>query len=197
MDKNAYNRLVLGLKQGSQEAWLSLYDAYAAQLWQNVGRLMGSQAGAVADIVQESLMAAARSARTFDPKKGSVWAWLWTIARRQIALHYRKQRPQIHLNEAQQWFYSLNGEQVRLVRDLEAPWQILEARELRALVRHCLNDLSSEYQLILMAKYMDDLSVAQIASRLQSSPVAVRSKLARARTAFRQVFEKVIEVNPV
>ena len=52
-------------------AWHQLYDAYAEAVWRCVARRVGPHAAEVADIVQETFLAAARSARTFDPAQGS------------------------------------------------------------------------------------------------------------------------------
>ena len=51
---------------------------------------MGPPGSDVADVVQETFLAAARSAATFDPGRGPLRVWLWGIARRHVALHYRK-----------------------------------------------------------------------------------------------------------
>ena len=83
---------------------------YAEPLWRNISRLVGSDSAVVADIVQETFLAAARSAKNFDPHRGSLWVWLWTIAKRQVAQYYRKQKPNILLSQAQHWWTALNGE---------------------------------------------------------------------------------------
>jgi len=72
----------------------------------------------------------------------------------------------------------------------DPPPGILEARELATLVRAALTELSPEYQSLLLAKYADDQSAKEIAEQMKCSPDAVRSKLARARKAFKEAFEK-------
>jgi RNA polymerase sigma-70 factor (ECF subfamily) len=139
-------------------------------------------------------MAAARSAPQFDPAKGGLWFWLWGIARRQLALHYRKQQRHDRLKFAETWLANGNG---RLQRWLdgqgESPHESLESDELAELVRATLLELPEDYELILTAKYLDGKSVEQIAAGEQTTPIAVRSKLARARTAFREAFSKYSE----
>jgi RNA polymerase sigma-70 factor (ECF subfamily) len=188
IDKHTHDTIARGLRQGDRDAWLKLYEAYAQSIWRNVGRLMCSDATSVADVVQETFISAARSARNFDARRGSLWVWLWTIAQRQVALYYRKQRPAVSLDQARQWWSSLDGEKTQMIRHMQAPPELLESQELAALVRHCLAQLSPEYQALLMAKYVDDMSADQIAGMFNRSTVAVRSKLARARRAFRRLF---------
>jgi RNA polymerase sigma-70 factor (ECF subfamily) len=52
-----------------------------------------------------------------------------------------------------------------------------------AAIVHALTGLSAEHRLVLVLKYLDDLSVAKIAATLGKSPQAVESLLARARRA--------------
>src|SRR5262245_28236804 len=85
MDEQQERVVVQGLRAGKTEAWQALYEAYAERVWRSVARLLGPSAADVADVVQETMLAAARSAATFDPGRGALWLWLWGIARRQVA----------------------------------------------------------------------------------------------------------------
>ena len=91
MDEQQERELARGLRQGEVMAWRALYDAFAERVWRTVARLMGPGSADVADVVQETFLAAARSARTYDPDRGTLWLWLWGIARRHVAVHYRKE----------------------------------------------------------------------------------------------------------
>ncbi len=192
MDKQTDTEIGKGLRQGNRDAWLKLYDLYADKLWHNVARLMGDDPASVADIVQETFLAAARSAGNFDPRRGCLWVWMWVIAKRQVALHYRKYRPNAALVQAQKWWTSLNGQKDDWLQGTEKPpAEVLESRELAELVRYTLEELPAEYQVLLMAKYVDGAAVQEIADQVNGSSIAVRSKLARARKAFRGVFKRL------
>lgn len=197
MNKDIEREIAEGLQKGDREAWLQLYEAYAERLWTNIARLMGFECPAVADVVQETFIAAARSAMNYDEGRGSLWTWLWSIARRKIALYYRKQDPRTILARLKKWWVSLDGEKIDWVNATkDAPPEILEARELSTLVRFALIKLPEEYQTLLLAKYVDDKSINTIAEDSGSSPVAVTSKLARARKTFRMAFGKLIQSTP-
>ncbi|MGB2864150.1 MAG: RNA polymerase sigma factor [Sedimentisphaerales bacterium] len=193
MDKNTELKIAQGLQKGNRQAWLQLYEAYAEPVWRNICRLTGGDSAAVSDIMQETFLAAARSARNFRPDRGTLWVWLWTIARRQVALYYRKQKPEIVLSHAKQWWIGLDGEKFDWIDDkADMPPDILESQELAALVRCTLMELPGDYQTLLLAKYVDGQPARQIAERINCSESAVRSKLARARKAFRKTFKKII-----
>jgi RNA polymerase sigma-70 factor, ECF subfamily len=191
MDEQRERDLARGLREGSAEAWGALYDAFAEPVWRGVARLMGQNSADVADVVQETFLAAARSARTFDPARGTLWLWLWGIARRQVALHYRKQEQRSRLRNAHAWLAGSNGQLGRwLDGRAETPTAALESAELATLVRAALLELPADYETLLTAKYLDGASVEELARQHRCSEVAVRSRLARAREAFRQVFGK-------
>jgi RNA polymerase sigma-70 factor (ECF subfamily) len=178
MDEQHQRGVAQGLRDGSPEAWRALYDAYAERVWRCAARLMGPGAAAVADVVQETFLAAARSARSYDDARGPLWLWLWGIARNQVALHYRRE-----------------GRHARLTaRDAagpaDPPPDPLEAAELAESVRSALRELPADYETLLTAKYLDAASIDDLAARDGSSPTAVRSKLARAREAFRRAFRQ-------
>jgi RNA polymerase sigma-70 factor (ECF subfamily) len=186
MDEHHEREVVRGLRGGDPDAWRTLYEAYASRVWRCVARLMGPAAADVADVVQETFLAAARSARTYDPDRGPLWAWLWGIARVHVALHYRKKDRQDRLRQARACLAAAGDPG----RWLDGPPDPLVVGELAALVRATLAGLPAEYEMLLTAKYLDGESVEDIARRERATPGAVRSKLARARQAFRDAFGK-------
>ncbi|WP_020476055.1 RNA polymerase sigma factor [Zavarzinella formosa] len=189
MDESQAREIVRGLREGRADAWRTLYDAFAERLWRGVARLLGPHSVEIADVVQETMLAAAKSARTFDDSRGSLWGWLWGIARIQVALHFRKQQRRDQLRHAGDWLTAGDGQIGRWIDGTDAaPPALLEAAELATLVRAALGELSDDYELLLTAVYLDGESVARIAQRERSTETAVRSRLARAREAFRRTF---------
>src|SRR5262245_65696738 len=110
MDEHEERLIVQGLRRGQVEAWHALYEAHADRVWKPVARLLGPNSADVADVVQETFLAAARSAAAYDPKRGSLWLWLCGIARRHAALHYRKEQRQQRIQQAAQWLAGCNGQ---------------------------------------------------------------------------------------
>jgi len=188
MDEQQEREVARGLRAGEADAWRALYDAYAARVWQAVARLMGPESADVADVVQETFLAAARSAANYDTSRGPLWLWLWGIARRHVAVHYRKEKRHDRLRSAGDWLATRNGKVLRYLQgEGTAPPDLLAAAELATLVRATLTELPAEYETLLTAKYLDGITVDDIATREHSTAVAIRSKLARARQAFRQL----------
>ena len=80
----------MGEQNANNDAWMRFHDKHSQRLWRWIARMMGGSGQDVGDVVQETFMAAARSFRQYDGRKGSSWGWLWGIARRQMALHWRR-----------------------------------------------------------------------------------------------------------
>ncbi len=197
MDEQVAREVARGLREGRPDAWRTLYDAFAERVWRAVARALGPNSADVADVVQETMIAAARSARTFDEASGSLWNWVWGIARLQVALHFRKQKRHDQLKHAGDWLAASAGRLAHWLDGIdEAPTSLLETAELAMLVRLALSELSDEYESLLTAKYLDGDSVELIAEREHTTEMAVRSKLARAREAFRKVFLRLTGDSP-
>jgi RNA polymerase sigma-70 factor, ECF subfamily len=188
MDEQQEREIARGLREGEADAWRALYDGFAERVWKAVARLMGADCAAVADVVQETFLAAARSASTYEASRGSLWLWLWGIARRHVALHYRQEKRHDRLRAAGDWLADRNGQVLRCLEGQRvAPPDVLAAAELATLVRATLTELPAEYESVLTAKYLDGESVEHIACQQCCTITAVRSRLARARQAFRQL----------
>jgi RNA polymerase sigma-70 factor (ECF subfamily) len=189
MDQAQETRIAQGLRAGQPEAWAMFYDAFAERVWRGCARLLGPTNSEIADVMQETFLAAAGAARGFDPTKGSLWVWLWGIGRRQLALHLRKKQRWQQVTAV-----AANGELSRWLDGQGAePDQMLEAREVSEMVRATLAALPAEYADVLTAKYLDEMPVDQMAKEECTTVTTIYSRLARARQAFRDVFSKARE----
>jgi RNA polymerase sigma-70 factor (ECF subfamily) len=178
-----------GLRQGEPDAWRALYDAYAPAVWSAVARRLGPYSADVADVVQETFLAAARTARHFDSTQGTLWNWLNGIARHHVAQYYRKEQRQTRIVQAVEALGPQHEKVVAWLDRREAePLEALVTAEMALLIRATLSSLSDDYEDLLTQKYLEGTSVEQMADQRAASETAVRSRLARARQAFRQAF---------
>ncbi len=188
LDEPDQRAVIRGLRDGHRDAWTALYDGYSTDVWRYVARLIGSSSVDVADVVQETFLAAAKSARQFDAEKGTLWSWLTGIAHHQSAIYWRQINRRSRLFELVQ---SGAGQLRRWVDESDSTDDVWNQGEMADLVRATLASLSSDYATILAAKYLDEQSLEEIAAQHGGSVDAVKSKLARARREFRSRFERM------
>jgi RNA polymerase sigma-70 factor (ECF subfamily) len=174
--------LAESLRTGNPEAWQALYDRYSVRLWRFVAKLLGSDSHSVADAVQETFLAAAASARRFDPQRGSLWNWLAGIAHHQVTQHWRRLRIRRTDPEEPQFDDSPGAG--------NAPESRLFQAESVTQIRLVLARLPADYAALLVAKYSEELSLAEMVELFGGTLEAVRSRLARARQEFKQQMER-------
>jgi RNA polymerase sigma-70 factor, ECF subfamily len=135
-----------------------------------MARLRADEAAA-RDAVSETFLAAMREIQRFDPQKGSVAAWLMGIARHKIADARRTRK----LDEL--------PDEAIMDCDPAAPAML---EETRIAVGRVMVDLGDDYRMALEWKYIDGLSVRDIASRIGRDEKATEALLYRAREEFRK-----------
>jgi RNA polymerase sigma-70 factor, ECF subfamily len=197
MDPHDEREIARGLRAGQASAWHALYSAHAEAIWRLVARLMGPAAADVSDVVQEVFLAAARTAAKFDPERGTLALWLGGIARNHVAMYFRKRRSGVDgLVVSGRWSAEqdeeASNEAVRWLESREtAPPEAAASGELATLVRSTLTELPEDYETILSARYFDGVTVEELAGIENCTAVAIRSRLARAREAFRASFGRL------
>lgn len=181
-------RIAAGLHAGDQSAWEELYDVYSTQLWKYVAKVTGSQQDFINEVIQETFYSAASSAKTYRIDQGTLWAWLTGIAHREIANWFRRQgradkskSPEVQSELATR----RDGCQTSL-----SPPAVLMQHERQSVVREILTELTTEYAVLLTAKYMEQLSIEEIQLLYGGSSNSIRSKLKRARAEFRKRSER-------
>ena len=187
LDESDQSTVIRGLRNGHRDAWTALYDGYSVDIWRYVARLIGDSSADVADVVQETFLAAAKSARQFDAERGSLWGWLTGIAHHQTSAYWRQINKQSRLRDLTE---SRAGELRRWIDGIDDD-EIWERRELADMVRATLASLPADYATVLTAKYLDDRNLEQITNEVGGTIEATKSRLARARREFRTKFDRM------
>jgi RNA polymerase sigma-70 factor (ECF subfamily) len=155
---------------GDAAAWAAWYGAEYAPLEGYVLWRCGSGRDLADDVLQETWLTAVRRIRRFDPAAGPFHNWLCGIAANVLRNHLRSRRRRA-------------GCQEPLERD---PAAANHERAVR--VAEALAALPERSERVLRMKYLDRMSVAEIATACGESEKAVESLLTRARAAFREAY---------
>ncbi len=134
------------------------------------------------DILQETLLAAARGIRDFRGA-ASVSTWLYTIARSFCIKRHRLSRG------APSELASLDelGKEAREVADGgRGPEEAAVSEQVRTALQRAISALDPMYREVLVLRDVEGLPAAEVAEVLKLSVDAVKSRLHRARVAVRE-----------
>jgi RNA polymerase sigma factor (sigma-70 family) len=175
--------LVELIRRGSQASLEILYQRYLPAVWRYAHTRLRGNEHAAEDVVSETFLGAIRNLGKLNPDGGSLYGWLMCIARHKVADHWRAMR-RIRENPA------LTDTEGGQALDTHDPRDLLEATENKRHVAETMAALADEERLVLEWKYLEDLSVREIADRTNRTEKAVEATLYRARRSFRLAFEK-------
>lgn len=165
-------------REGSADAWDALLERVQLPIYTYIRELVAEDAVAL-DLVQETFLAAITSIESLRRPEGFV-SWMFGIAHRRVRDHWRKTAryreilDQFDANDVGNWAsggLEPDGE--------EWPEAIEETLEL-------LKSLEPPFRSILVLRFLEDLSVREIAQVLAIPEGTVRSRLHYAKRALRQ-----------
>ncbi len=179
--------LVRRLLDGDQDAFDTFFDGMFPRLYRFALPRVDHREDAAEDAAQATICLAIRKLATYRGE-ASLFTWLCTLCRREIATQRERQRrrqPVELLEDVPEIRSALESLHARVG---DAPHASAERHEVVALVQRVLDHLPTHYGRALEWKYIDELSVREIAGRLGLGEKATESMLTRARRAFRDVF---------
>jgi len=184
--EEAERALVRRMLAGEEAAFETFSTAYLPVVYRFAARRLGDR-DLTREIVQSTVCKAIAKLGTFRGEAGLV-TWLCACCRNEIAAHFRRLgRPGREV--------ALEGEVAAAVDVPGAgppgPEQALLRKERAALVHAALDELPPHYGRALEWKYLDRVSVEEIAGRLGVRAKAAESLLTRARQAFKAAYGRL------
>jgi RNA polymerase sigma-70 factor (ECF subfamily) len=175
------------LTAGDEPAFEEFFAAYFPRVFRFARVRLAGNDDAAEEIAQATLIKAVAKLHTYRGE-AALFTWLCTFCRREIGARAERAGTKVELSLTD------DRTEIRAVLDALAalsdddPEQELGRRELSRLVRTILDHLPRPYGDALEWKYMQGLSVEEIARRLDLGYKAAESVLTRARQAFREGF---------
>jgi len=173
--------LISRLGRGEPEAAVALYDAYFDRIYALVFNQVARNREAAQDIVQETFLAALKSAGKFDGRS-KAYTWLYSIATKKVADFYRRKK-----RVAKHHVESVNGtlELDQLSDSKQSAPGTVESDEESHAVQQALSGLTLRYRQVLILKYVEEMPVLEISRIMGRSPKSIEGLLTRARKELR------------
>lgn len=172
--------LLRAYSAGDSSAFGRLYDRYDPACFRFIRRLLGSAyASAAEDLNQETWISVSKSAAQFDPLKASFATWLYTIARRKVFDHFRRQKIAV--------LSSAFEDAAALLPDPgQSPLEQVQSREQAEEIVAAVEALPLEQRGVFVMFADGGLSLEEIAQATGVAAETVKSRLRYARAKLRQ-----------
>ena len=171
-------RALINQAKRDPKAFGALYRRYVNQIYAYACRRTGSESLAQ-DITATTFEAAIRNLGEYEYQGSSFLAWLYTLARNKIADHYRRER----------WLVPIK----KLQGSYESPEMKILAEDQKAMIQVALSHLKQKDQDILILRFYDELSSAEVADILGISKDNVYLRLHRALKRLHHALETLQE----
>jgi RNA polymerase sigma-70 factor (ECF subfamily) len=188
MHNGSERELVRRMLGGDENAFDEFFADYFPRLFRFAIIRLRDQ-DAAEDLVQNSLISAVRNLASWRGE-ATLFTWLCTICRREISAWEKRTSRRVTVSLAED-DPGLRAALESIGAAAEAPDAGLARADTGRIVQLVLDHLPPRYSRALEWKYLEDLSVDDIATRLQCTPKAAESLLTRARDAFRDAFAAV------
>lgn len=186
--------LVQAAKTGDQPAFALLVEANQGKIYSLCYRMTGNPEDA-ADLTQDAFLHAWRGLASFSGQS-AFSTWLYRLASNAcidfLRREKRRQALSITLEDED------NGEehQLDLPDDRWSPHRSLEQKEIQSAVQNGLLSLSPEHRQVLLLRETEGLSYQEIAQCLNLEEGTVKSRIARARLALKDILSKSGNFSP-
>jgi RNA polymerase sigma-70 factor (ECF subfamily) len=171
---------VLRAQQGDREAFRNLVDLYDRRLLYFVRRILGETDEAL-DVLQVVWLVVHRSLWKLQ-SAAAFRVWLYRIAHDQAVTELRKKtkRP-------------IQFEDIAPSQTLDPTFQDGATFENAELVHAALLGLSVDHRRVLTLRFLEDMSIEEIAEVVGCSPGTVKSRLHYAKLALRRRIEELLD----
>jgi RNA polymerase sigma-70 factor, ECF subfamily len=155
--------IVSRASKGESQAFGLLYDHYQPQIYRFVVLKVGRREEAE-DITHQVFLAAWKSIPGYEHMGNPFSSWLYQIARNQIIDHYRSKKTDVDLEEPA-------AQAIASHDDLESDAHMrMEFQKIQV----ALKELSSDYQDVIIMRFIEEQSIKEVAAALGKSEGAVK-----------------------
>ena len=194
--------LVQRAQAGDFAAFTELINAHKPRIYGLALKLAGNNEDAE-DILRDTFLKAIDKIDQFR-LESSFGTWLYAIALNQARALFNK-RKQTDLKPIEEYLPTgpsvdsdtlVKGEHAHGAAHLfdgKDPEKLFETQELRQTINRLVSELPYKYREAFVLRYIEELSVKEVARQIGESEAATKSRILRARLALREQLSEVFE----
>lgn len=187
--------LVKRAQSGDFKAFTELIDTHKSKIYALAHKLAGNKQDAE-DIVQETFLKAIDKIDQFRGE-ASFGTWLYSIALNQSRAGFAK-NSRIDLKPVEEYLPGTHDHTEGAhagfnLFDWDDPHSIMENDELREMIDKEIAELPYKYREAFVLRYIEELSVKEVAKMIGESEAATKSRILRARLALRDALSNIFE----
>lgn len=156
----ADKRLLRRLQEGDQATWTQFYNDWVQPLYNFIRSNGISNPDDIEEILSDTWIAAPRAIENFDGQNATLKTFLFTLARRKIADHWRRHKP---------------------TEDLPDAIPVSHSPDESLILREALAQMPDHERQVLILRYYEGFSVSEIAEIMGRTYKGTESLLSRAR----------------
>lgn len=178
------------LERGDQRAFDEFFGDHFPRLYRFTAARVGPDEDAIKEIVQRTMCRGLEKLHTYRGE-AALFTWLCRLCRNEISDYLRRRSRAV----AREIPFDDSG--IRAVLEgldsapADDPVRATEREQLSRLIQTILDHLPARQGDALEWKYVQGLTVREIATRLRTTETAAQSLLARARQSFRDGFDEI------
>ena len=162
--------------EGDEAAAEAFFRHHLDALYEFVHYRVGGDRALAEDLVQDTMLVALERLKAFDGRS-TLHTWLCGIAKNKIRSTRRKRRPVLVEDLLEETDSEIDAILASIDREPLPEW-VLEQQETQELVGATLASLPPDYREVLIHKYIEELSVGEIAARRGKGTKAAESTTA-------------------
>jgi RNA polymerase sigma-70 factor (ECF subfamily) len=182
--------LVKRAKDGDFQAFNDLVKAHVDRIYRLALKVTKNREDSE-DVVQNTFLKAIDKIDQFRGDS-SFGTWIYAIALNEIRSHLSGESKMM-LKPIDEYLPAGHGDGTKELFDWDDPHKYMENKQLQQYIDDTLEKMPDKYSVPFILRYMEDMSVKEIAEILSLSVAATKSRILRARLALRQALSDHFE----
>ena len=177
-----YERALVAAARTDSEAAGRLFDKYYAAVFGYIYRST-LERQVTEDLTSNVFLSAFRHLGLFRWRRVPFGAWLYRIATNEVRMHYRRQKR----------LAAAGSEPVRveLISEIPTAAETLAASDDYRLLHRALLDLDLKYRTVILLRYFEGKSIAEVASITRRTEGTIKSQLHRGLERLQAALERL------